>query len=141
MTFSNELISRDEGLHCDFACLIYNTLLVRRLSQAEVEAIVCDAVRIEKEFVCDALSVDLIGMNAALMSTYIEFCADRLLVALGHTRVYHAANPFAWMEMISLQGKANFFERRVGDYQKSDVSSHPSAVPSAGGFVVDDLDF
>eukprot|EP00742_Colponemidia_sp_Colp-10_P008118 GILJ01008763.1.p1 GENE.GILJ01008763.1~~GILJ01008763.1.p1 ORF type:complete len:345 (-),score=79.80 GILJ01008763.1:109-1143(-) len=120
LTFSNELISRDEGLHCDFACLLY-THLVHRLSEERVFAIIGNAVDIEKEFVTEALPVDLIGMNSKLMQQYIEFCADRLLVALGYRKAYNATNPFDWMELISLQGKTNFFEKRVGEYQKSGV--------------------
>lgn len=120
LSFSNELISRDEGLHCDFACLIYS-MLQNRLSEEEVKTIIADAVVYEKEFVSDALPVSLIGMNADLMQQYIEFCADRLLIALGYTKHYGATNPFAWMETISLQGKTNFFEKRVGEYQKSGV--------------------
>ena len=121
LSFSNELISRDEGLHCDFACLLYNNHLVNKLSVARVTQIITDAVAIEKEFVTDALPVRLIGMNADLMSQYIEFVADRLLVALNCPKVYNAANPFDFMEMISLQGKTNFFEKRVGEYQKAGV--------------------
>ncbi|KAK2077981.1 Ribonucleoside-diphosphate reductase small chain C [Prototheca wickerhamii] len=120
LTFSNELISRDEGLHTDFACLLYS-LLHERLSQERLAEIVLEAVAIEKEFICDALPVDLIGMNAGLMGQYIEFVADRLLVALGNPKHYKVANPFDWMELISLQGKTNFFEKRVGDYQKANV--------------------
>ena len=121
LTFSNELISRDEGLHCDFACLLYEKYLVNKLPEATVHAIIKDAVTIEQEFITEALPVDLIGMNSKLMSQYIEFCADRLLVALGCAKVYNATNPFDFMEMISLEGKTNFFEKRVGDYQKSGV--------------------
>ncbi len=117
LCFSNELISRDEGLHCDFACLLYKDHLVSKLPHDRVVQIVSEAVRIEHEFVSQALPVELIGMNAALMVQYIEFCADRLLQALGlPDKHFKAANPFDWMEMISLQGKTNFFERRVGDY-------------------------
>ena len=122
LTFSNELISRDEGLHTDFACLIYKHL-VNKLSQEKIYEIITDAVTIEKEFITDALPVELIGMNSRLMGTYIEFVADRLLYALGYPKYYNVQNPFEWMEMISLQGKTNFFERRVGDYQKSGVMS------------------
>ena len=121
-TFSNELISRDEGLHTDFACLLYS-MLVNKLPEDRIHAIVREAVAIEHEFVCDALPVDLIGMNSGLMSRYIEFVADRLLVALGCGKAYDAANPFDFMEMISLQGKTNFFEKRVGEYQKAGVLS------------------
>ena len=120
LSFSNELISRDEGLHCDFACLLYGKL-VNKLSDERVTEIITNAVEIEKSFVTDALPVELIGMNSALMCTYIEFCADRLLVELGAPKFYSSENPFPWMEMISLQGKTNFFEKRVGEYSKSGV--------------------
>ncbi|PKV67310.1 ribonucleoside-diphosphate reductase small subunit [Pontibacter ramchanderi] len=120
LTFSNELISRDEGLHCDFACLLYS-MLNNKLPESRVHEIIRDAVEIEQEFVTDALPVDLIGMNAKLMSQYIEFVADRLLVSLGCSKIYNATNPFDFMEMISLQGKTNFFEKRVGEYQKAGV--------------------
>lgn len=121
LAFSNELISRDEGLHCDFACLLYTKHLVNMLPKEQVEAIIKDAVEIEKEFVTDALPVRLIGMNSILMSQYIEFVADRLLVELGNEKVYNTTNPFDFMEMISIQGKTNFFEKRVGEYQKAGV--------------------
>lgn len=121
LTFSNELISRDEGLHCDFACLLYTHYLNNKLSKDRVYEIIMDAVKIEQEFVTDALPVNLIGMNAAQMSQYIEFVADRLLVELGYPKVYNSTNPFDFMEMISLQGKTNFFEKRVGEYQKAGV--------------------
>jgi ribonucleoside-diphosphate reductase beta chain len=120
LTFSNELISRDEGLHCDFACYLYSQLQ-NKLDPKEVEAIITEAVTFEKEFVTDALPVSLIGMNAGMMSEYIEFVADRLLISLGNEKVYNTPNPFSWMEMISLQGKTNFFEKRVGEYQKAGV--------------------
>jgi len=120
LTFSNELISRDEGMHCEFACLLYR-MLDKKLSKAAATKIITDAVEIEKEFISDALPVSLIGMNAKLMSQYIEFVADRWLGELGYDKVYGASNPFDFMEMISLQGKTNFFEKRVGDYQKSGV--------------------
>lgn len=120
LSFSNELISRDEGLHCDFACLLYS-MMERKLDPKEVEAIITEAVDYEKEFITDALPVSLIGMNAQLMSEYIEFVADRLLVSLGNEKYYHTQNPFPWMEMISLQGKTNFFEKRVAEYQKAGV--------------------
>ncbi|XWN35095.1 MAG: ribonucleoside-diphosphate reductase small subunit [Roseivirga sp.] len=121
LSFSNELISRDEGLHCDFACLLYNKHLVNKLPVERVTQIITDAVAIEKEFVIDALPVRLIGMNADLMAQYIEFVADRLLAELGCPKVYNVTNPFDFMEMISLQGKTNFFEKRVGEYQKAGV--------------------
>ncbi|MES2138117.1 MAG: ribonucleoside-diphosphate reductase small subunit [Bacteroidota bacterium] len=120
LTFSNELISRDEGLHCDFACLLYSQL-ENPLPQESLTAIITNAVEIEKEFVSDALPVRLIGMNADMMCQYIEFVADRLLVALGCPKTYNATNPFDFMELISLQGKTNFFEKRVAEYQKSGV--------------------
>ena len=120
LAFSNELISRDEGLHCDFACLLYS-MLHNKLSQETVQGIIKDAVEIEKEFVCEALPVSLIGMNADMMAQYIEFTADRLLLCLGCEKVFESENPFEWMELISLQGKTNFFEKRVGEYQKAGV--------------------
>mmetsp|Transcript_13579 Transcript_13579/g.20665 ORF Transcript_13579/g.20665 Transcript_13579/m.20665 type:complete len:420 (+) Transcript_13579:87-1346(+) len=120
LCFSNELISRDEGLHCDFACLLYSKL-VNKLPESRVIEIITNAVEIEKDFVVDALPVELIGMNSKMMCQYIEFCADRLLVALNCSKYYHTPNPFEWMEMISLQGKTNFFEKRVGEYAKSGV--------------------
>ena len=121
LTFSNELISRDEGLHTDFACLLYKCLEYTKLDHDRVLEIVSSAVSIEQEFVCDALPCNLVGMNANLMSEYIEFVADRLLVALGNDKHYNATNPFEFMELISLQGKTNFFEKRVGEYQKAGV--------------------
>jgi ribonucleoside-diphosphate reductase beta chain len=126
LAFSNQLISRDEGLHCDFACLLYG-MLQNKLSYEEVKSIICEAVEYEKEFVTDALPVSLIGMNAKLMQEYIEFVADRLFVALGYDKVYLATNPFPFMEMISLQGKTNFFENRVSEYQKSGVMAEKSS--------------
>ncbi len=122
LSFSNELISRDEGMHCDFACLLYNQLR-SKMPKEEVTRIITDAVVIEHEFVRDAIPVKLIGMNADLMCQYIEFVADRLLVALGCEKIYNALNPFDFMELISLQGKTNFFEKRVGEYQKAGVMS------------------
>ncbi|XP_019197679.1 PREDICTED: ribonucleoside-diphosphate reductase small chain A [Ipomoea nil] len=123
LAFSNELISRDEGLHCDFACLLYS-FVQKKLPWQKVHQIVNEAVEIETNFVCDALPCALIGMNSELMSQYIKFVADHLLVALGYQKNYNVENPFDWMEFISLQGKANFFERRVGDYQKASVMSN-----------------
>jgi ribonucleoside-diphosphate reductase beta chain len=121
LTFSNELISRDEGLHCDFACMLYNNHLVNKLPKEQVQKIIADAVEIEKEFVTESLPVRLIGMNADLMSQYIEFVADRLLTELGNDKIYNTSNPFDFMDMINLQGKTNFFEKRVGEYQKAGV--------------------
>ena len=120
LAFSNELISRDEGLHCDFACLLYSKL-VNKLDNDRITEIITNAVEIEKEFVVDALPVELIGMNSVLMCQYIEFCADRLMTELNCPKYYNTSNPFEWMEMISLQGKTNFFEKRVGEYAKSGV--------------------
>jgi ribonucleoside-diphosphate reductase beta chain len=134
LSFSNELISRDEGLHCDFACLLYTKHLINKLSKKTVETIIKDAVEIEKEFVTDALPVNLIGMNAKLMQQYIEFVADRLLVELGNEKVYNATNPFDFMDMISLQGKTNFFEKRVGEYQKAGVMNQDK---SSNAFTLD----
>ena len=122
LTFSNELISRDEGLHCDFACLLYS-MLKYPLEQSRVYEIITEAVSIEKEFISEALPVELIGMNSELMKQYIEFVADRLLFALGCAKYYNATNPFDWMDMISIQGKANFFEKKVSDYQKAGVTT------------------
>lgn len=123
LSFSNELISRDEGLHCDFACLLYTDHIKNQLSQERIYEIILEAVEIEKEFVTVALPVSLIGMNAEMMCQYIDFVADRLLVSLGCQKHYNATNPFDFMEMISLQGKTNFFEKRVAEYQKSGVMS------------------
>ena len=120
LTFSNELISRDEGLHTDFACLLLSHLR-HRPSPAAIERIIVEAVTIEQEFLVDALPCALLGMNATLMKQYIEFVADRLLVALGNQKHYNVSNPFDFMESISLAGKTNFFEKRVGDYQKAGV--------------------
>lgn len=125
LTFSNELISRDEGMHTDFACLLFSHLR-RRPHSKLVEKIITEAVTIEQEFLTDALPVALIGMNAKLMCQYIEFVADRLLVALGNDKVYAVTNPFDFMDMISLQGKTNFFEKRVSDYAKAGVNTSPT---------------
>jgi ribonucleoside-diphosphate reductase beta chain len=136
LTFSNELISRDEGLHCDFACLLYS-MLSNKLNESIVHEIVRSAVEIEKNFVCDAIPVALIGMNAGMMSQYIEFVADRLLDALGVSKIWNTANPFDWMEMISLQGKTNFFEKRVGEYQKACVMAGAENTDNAFVFDAD----
>lgn len=120
LTFSNELISRDEGLHTDFACLLYSQLNAK-LHPGTVQQIIGDAVSVEIDFVCESLPVSLIGMNSDMMSAYVKFCADRLLVALGVDKLYNVNNPFDWMDMISLQGKTNFFEKRVGEYSKAGV--------------------
>jgi len=122
LSFSNELISRDEGMHCDFACLLYNKHIVNKLSKDKVQQLISEAVDIEKEFVTDAIPVALIGMNADMMCRYIEFIADRLLFALGNNKIYFSENPFDWMDLISIQGKTNFFEKKVGEYQKAGVN-------------------
>lgn len=137
LTFSNELISRDEGLHTDFACLLF-THLKNRPGKDVVEKIITDAVTIEQEFLTEALPCALLGMNSNLMKQYIEFVADRLLVALGNEKVYRSSNPFDFMENISLGGKTNFFEKRVGDYQKAGVmastkkNADDAATPTEG---------
>merc|ERR1719333_992002 len=136
LTFSNELISRDEGLHADFACLLYS-MLENKLPDDIVYDIINGAVETEKEFICDALSCDLIGMNSDLMTTYIKFVADRLLVALGHQKIYNVKNPFDWMELISLQGETNFFEKRVGEYQKAGVMASVSGQENSDSFALD----
>jgi ribonucleoside-diphosphate reductase beta chain len=123
LTFSNELISRDEGVHCDFAVHLHNHHLVHKVSKARITEIITDALTIEREFITESLPVSLIGMNANLMTQYLEFVADRLLVELGCKRVYNSNNPFDFMDMISLQGKTNFFEKRVAEYQKAGVMS------------------
>ncbi|GFZ42800.1 ribonucleoside-diphosphate reductase [Saitozyma sp. JCM 24511] len=125
LTFSNELISRDEGTHTDFACLLYDHLR-HRCPTDQVHGIIREAVVIEKEFFIDSLPCALIGINAMLMCQYIEYVADHLLVSLGYPKIYNAKNPFDWMELISLQGKANFFESRVSSYQKANVSRAPT---------------
>jgi len=137
LTFSNELISRDEGLHTDFACLLYKHLEHCRLPEEVVAQIITSAVEIEQEFICDAIPVRLIGMNSELMCKYIKFVADRLLYALGHNKIYGEKNPFEFMEMISLQGKTNFFEKRVGEYAKAGVSGNNQEQEKAKEFTTD----
>ncbi len=121
LTFSNELISRDEGVHCDFAVHLHNHHLVNKVSKDRIRTIIVDALNIEREFITESLPVSLIGMNAGLMTQYLEFVADRLLVELGCEREYNTSNPFDFMDMISLQGKTNFFEKKVAEYQKAGV--------------------
>jgi ribonucleoside-diphosphate reductase beta chain len=137
LTFSNELISRDEGLHCDFACLLHNKLL-RGAGENVIRRVIAEAVEIEIEFVTTALPVNLIGMNAELMKQYIEFVADRLLVSLNCSKIYNSSNPFPWMEMISMQGKTNFFEKRVAEYQKAGVMDGASLGSVQQRFSVDE---
>jgi ribonucleoside-diphosphate reductase beta chain len=126
LTFSNELISRDEGMHCDFAVHLHNHHLVNKVPKARITEILTDALDIERKFITESLPASLIGMNANLMTQYLEFVTDRLLVELGCDRVYNSSNPFDFMDMISLQGKTNFFEKRVGEYQKAGVMNTDS---------------
>lgn len=121
LTFSNELISRDEGVHCDFAVHLHNHHLVNKVPKERIREIIVDALNIEREFITESIPVSLIGMNAVLMTQYLEFVTDRLLVELGCNREYNTANPFDFMDMISLQGKTNFFEKKVAEYQKAGV--------------------
>merc|ERR1711975_50565 len=139
LTFSNELISRDEGLHTEFACLLYG-MLQNPLPEDVVHSIVQGAVEVERRFICEALSCDLIGMNSDLMTRYIQFVADRLLTVLGHSKLFNVTNPFDWMELISLQGKTNFFEKRVGEYQKAGVMAGTTGQEESRGFALD-VDF
>src|SRR5690606_30194518 len=120
---SNEFISRDEGLHCEFACHLYKYHIKNKLTEERIREIICDAVAIEKEFITMALPVELIGMNSKLMSQYIEFVADHWLSVLGCSKVYNVENPFAFMDFISLQGKTNFFEKRVSEYKKTELNT------------------
>jgi ribonucleoside-diphosphate reductase beta chain len=124
--FANELINREEGIHADFACLLYKNHIVNKLESSEIYEIIDSAVQVEKEFITEAIPVSLIGMNADLMKQYIEFVADRLLLDLCCEKLYNATNPFDFMELISLQGKTNFFEKRVGEYQKTGVKNENS---------------
>lgn len=121
LTFSNELISRDEGMHCDYAVHLHNNHLVNPVPKERIKEIIIDALNIEREFITESLPVSLIGMNAKLMTQYLEFVTDRLLVELGCEKEYNSTNPFDFMDMISLQGKTNFFEKRVSEYQKAGV--------------------
>lgn len=139
LTFSNELISRDEGMHCDYACHLYNNHIENKLSEKRIKDIICGALEIEKEFILEALPIRLIGMNADLMSKYLEFVTDRLLVALGCNKVYNSENPFDFMQNIALQGKTNFFEKRVAEYQKAGVNNTSTAEDLDSAF--GDVDF
>lgn len=138
LTFSNELISRDEGVHCDFACHLYNQHIENKLTHERIREIICGALEIEKEFIIESLPVKLIGMNSDLMSQYLEFVTDRLLVSLGVPKVYNSENPFDFMQNIALQGKTNFFEKRVAEYQKAGVKSSENEDLSSA---FDDIDF
>lgn len=133
LTLSNQFISRDEGMHTDFAVLLYSKLL-NKLSQEEIHKIIEEAVEIEKEFICDALPCRLIGMNSTLMSQYIEFVADRLVVQLGYEKIFHSGNPFDFMEMISVENKSNFFETRVSEYSLSNKKVEEDTFAFEGGF-------
>jgi len=126
LTFSNELISRDEGVHCDFAVHLHNHHLINKVPKERIRTIIVDALTIEREFITESLPVSLIGMNANLMTQYLEFVTDRLLVELGCNREYNTPNPFDFMDMISLQGKTNFFEKKVAEYQKAGVMNTDS---------------
>jgi ribonucleoside-diphosphate reductase beta chain len=127
LTFSNELISRDEGIHTDTACMLYNNHLENRLPEERVREIIMSAVDFEQEFVTEAIPVSLIGMNAKQMKQYIEFVADRLMLELGYSKIYNSENPFDFMDMISLQGKTNFFEKKVAEYQKAGVKENDTS--------------
>ena len=127
LTFSNELISRDEALHCEFAILLYSKLL-KKVDKARIHELIKEAVDIETEFICDALPCRLIGMNSEMMSQYIRFVADRLCVQLGYKKIYNVSNPFDFMELISLEGKTNFFERKVGEYALANKKSEDAFI-------------
>jgi ribonucleoside-diphosphate reductase beta chain len=130
LTISNELISRDEGMHCDFACMLYS-MIVNKIDEETVHAMFVEALNIEKEFIVESLPCKLIGMNSDLMCQYLEFVADRLLLQLGYSKIYKASNPFAFMDAIGLQGKTNFFEHRVSQYQKAKINvSKPVSSPN-----------
>lgn len=139
LTFSNELISRDEGMHCDYACHLYNNHIENKLTPSRIKEIICGALEIEKEFITEALPVRLIGMNSDLMTQYLEFVTDRLLVSLGVPKVYNSENPFDFMQNIALQGKTNFFEKRVAEYQKAGVNKTTEVEDLNSAF--GDLDF
>ena len=141
LTFSNELISRDEGVHCDFAVHLHNHHLINKVPKARIREILIDALDIEREFITESLPASLIGMNATLMAQYLEFVTDRLLVELGCEREYNSANPFDFMDMISLQGKTNFFEKRVSEYQKAGVMNSGSTGDSDSQKISFDADF
>ena len=139
LTFSNELISRDEGMHCDFACHLFNHHIENKLSEKRIKDIICGALDIEKEFILESIPVKLIGMNSDLMSQYLEFVTDRLLMSLNCSKVYNVENPFDFMQNIALQGKTNFFEKRVAEYQKAGVNNNVSIEDMDTSF--DDIDF
>jgi ribonucleotide reductase beta subunit family protein with ferritin-like domain len=136
LTTSNEFIARDEGLHTDFAVLLYSKI-VNRMKQSKVHKLITEAVNIEKEFICESLPCALLGMNSGMMSQYIEFVADRLVTQLGYAKIYNTSNPFDFMENISLEGKDNFFEKRVSNYSKKGVGVDKAKMV----FAIDDDDF
>lgn len=133
LTFSNELISRDEALHCEFAILLYNKLL-KKIDKSRIHEIIKEAVEIETEFICDALPCRLIGMNSDLMTQYIKFVADRLVVQLGYKKIYNVSNPFDFMELISLESKTNFFEKRLDSYALANKSNPNDAFELTDNF-------
>lgn len=141
LTFSNELISRDEGLHCDFACHLHNNHLVNKVPVERITQIITEALDIERSFITESLPVRLIGMNSDLMTQYLEFVADRLLVELGCPKVYNSNNPFDFMELISLQGKTNFFEKRVSEYKKARVQTTTEEIAANNDSIAFDADF
>lgn len=141
LTFSNELISRDEGLHTDFACLLYKNYIHNKPSESRIRDLITEAVNFECEFITEALPVSLIGMNADMMKEYIKFCADRLMRQLGYSNIYDAKNPFDWMELISMQGKTNFFERKVSEYQKAGVVNSTKEAAGSNFAFSTDIDF
>jgi ribonucleoside-diphosphate reductase beta chain len=137
LSFSNELISRDEGLHCDFACMLYTDHIENKLSEETVRDVIKEAVEIEKEFVTASLPVRLIGMNSDLMCQYIEYVADRLMISLGYSKIWDSKCPFDFMTNIALENKGNFFEGRVGSYQKSGVMDSTKDQSSQKTFTID----
>ncbi len=137
LTFSNELISRDEGMHCDFAVHLHNNHLINKVPKERIKEIITDALAIEREFITESLPVSLIGMNAKLMTQYLEFVTDRLLVELNCEKQYNTTNPFDFMDMISLQGKTNFFEKKVGEYQKAGVKQQEKSAKEEDPFAFD----
>ena len=141
LTFSNELISRDEGLHTDFACLLYKDYITDRPSESRIQELITEAVNFECEFITEALPVSLIGMNADMMREYIKFVADRLMRTLGYSEIYGAKNPFDWMELISMQGKTSFFEKRVAEYQKAGVMNSTKTAAGAQFTFSTEIDF
>ncbi len=138
LTFSNELISRDEGMHCDFAVHLHNNHLINQVPKDRIKQIITEALDIERSFITESLPVDLIGMNSRLMVQYLEFVADRLLSELNCEKVYNVSNPFEFMEMISLEGKTNFFEKRVSDYRKAGVGTGKADEEKENTFSFDD---